>query len=120
MQIATWNDFEEGTEVESGIDNCYTNVSLSLPPGSSVMSWSLVTNGDSYATKNTIHHFALWVATQSTSNYSLKKQLARTATSFDLSTLGLTTGTYTVFLEAVGQPSMQNEMSSTPATYKAP
>ena len=22
MQLVTWNDYEEGTEIESGIDNC--------------------------------------------------------------------------------------------------
>lgn len=29
MMMATWNDYEEGTEQESGIDNCYTDVTLS-------------------------------------------------------------------------------------------
>ena len=73
MQIATWNDYEEGTEVESGIDNCYTDLKLAL--NGSVLNWTLVTNGDTNATTKTIHHFALWVAPQGTSSYSLKKQV---------------------------------------------
>lgn len=50
MQVATWNDYEEGTEVESGISNCYNSVTVQyiLAPGRSgegpTLSWSLGTS----------------------------------------------------------------------------
>ena len=112
MQIATWNDYEEGTEQESGVDNCYTAVNTTLT--GTVMSWTLTVapGQSSYATNNTIHHYALWTATPNGSTLTLRKQLTHTTTSFDLSTLGLASGTYAVYLEMIGQPSMQNEMSN--------
>jgi hypothetical protein len=112
MQIATWNDYEEGTEVESGVDNCYTAVNLSLPTGTSKISWTLTSTDSTYATIKTIHHYALWTAPSGGSTLTLKKQLGATLTQFDLASLGLAAGTYDVYLEMVGQPSTQNEMSS--------
>jgi hypothetical protein len=113
MQIATWNDYEEGTEVESGVDNCYTAVNLTLPTGSSTMKWTLTSSDSTYAkATKTVHHYALWTAPSGGSTLTLKKQLGVTLTQFDLATLGLAAGTYDVYLEMVGQPLMQNEMSS--------
>ena len=39
VQVMTWNDYEEGTAVEDGIDNCYT-VHASLT--GNLLNWSLV------------------------------------------------------------------------------
>jgi hypothetical protein len=114
MQIATWNDYEEATEEESGVDNCYTAVNLSYKSGSSSeMQWTLTTSsaGVGYATTNTIHHYALWTAPHDGTTLTLRKQLGPTVTEFNLSTLGLPAGSYDVYLEMIGQPSVQNEMS---------
>ena len=35
LQLVTWNDYEEGTEIESGIDNCFS-LSASVSGGSEV------------------------------------------------------------------------------------
>ena len=44
VQIATWNDYNEGTEIESGIDNCYT---VSANTSGKTLSWTLnATNSD--------------------------------------------------------------------------
>ncbi len=113
MQIATWNDYEEATEEESGIDNCYTAVNLSLVTGTTKVSWTLTTNGDINAKTDTIHHFALWTAPHGTTTLTLRGQLVNSTTQYDMSTLKLTPGSYDVYVEMVGQPSMQNEMSNT-------
>jgi hypothetical protein len=120
MMIATWNDYEEGTEEESGVDNCYGAVNLSYKSGSTtVMDWSLGINSGTlgYQTIDTIHHYALWTATHGSTSLTLRAQPAYTATSYDLSTLDLPAGTYDVYLEMVGEPSIQNEMSATPLEY---
>lgn len=120
LQVATWNDYEEGTEEESGIDNCYNAVNLSYKSGSTtIMDWSLGTNSGTlgYQTINTIDHFALWTATHGSTTLTLRAQPAYNTTSYDLSTLNLPAGTYDVYLEMVGKPSIQNEMSATPLVY---
>jgi hypothetical protein len=77
------------------------------------MSTLTVASGQqNYATINTIHHYALWTAPKNGTNLTLRKQLAHSATSFNLANLGLPKGAYDVYLEMIGQPSMQNEMSN--------
>ena len=36
VQVVTWHDYEEGTEIQSGIDNCLT---LSASVNGSMLSW---------------------------------------------------------------------------------
>src|SRR4029077_10080540 len=50
MQLVTWNDYEEGTEIESGIDSC-ASVSASISGNS--LQWSLAGN------QNTIDHYRI-------------------------------------------------------------
>lgn len=53
VQIATWNDYDEGTEIETGIDNCFTfSTTVLLNPN--VISWKFETNLGTYATMDTI------------------------------------------------------------------
>ena len=51
IQIPTWNDYEEGTEIETGIDNC---VSISASVTGQTLSWSI--SGQ----ENTLHHYAIY------------------------------------------------------------
>jgi len=108
VQIATWNDYEEGTAVEDGIDNCYT-VSTSLT--GSQLSWTLVPSDATYASVSTVHHFNIYY-TDSTGNlYPAASDLSVTAGVFDLSTV-VPAGTWNVYVEMVGQPLIINRMSS--------
>ena len=112
MEVITWNDYEEGTEVESGIDNCYTvNASLS----GNVLSWSLIAADPTYATPATIHHFNVYFADASGNLYPLATNLPTTTTSLNLSTL-VPPGSWTIYVEMVGQPLIINRMSDG-ATY---
>jgi len=108
VQIATWNDYEEGTSVEDGIDNCYTvNASLS----GSQLSWSLVASDATYASTSTIHHFNIYYADPVGNLYMAASNLPVTAMAFDLSTV-VPPGTWNVYVEMVGQPLIVNRMSS--------
>jgi hypothetical protein len=111
VQVVTWNDYEEGTSVENGIDNCYTvNASLS----GSQLSWSLSAS-DSYASMATVHHFNVYFVDAAGSLYIAASNLPVTTTAFDLSS-AVPTGTWTVYVEMVGQPLVINRMSD-PLTY---
>lgn len=105
-QITTWNDYEEGTAVEDGIDNCYTvNASLS----GSLLTWSLVSS-DSYASTSTIHHFNVYFADAEGNLYSAASNLPVTTTSLNLSSI-VPPGTWNIYVEMVGQPLIINRMS---------
>ncbi len=86
-----------------------------------MISWSLTTaqGQEAYAAIDTIHHYALWTKPHGGTDLTLRKQLSRTATSWDLSTLALPSGTYDVYIEMVGQPAVQNRISNS-ATYTQP
>jgi hypothetical protein len=111
VQIATWNDYEEGTSVEDGIDNCYSvNASLT----GSQLSWSLSAS-DSYASITTVHHFNVYYSDAAGNLYSAAANLPVTAGALDLSSI-VPTGTWDVYVEMVGQPLILNRMSN-PVTY---
>lgn len=107
VQIATWNDYEEGTEIETGIDNFYTvNASLA----GTQLSWSLVAS-DSYATLATIHHFNVYYADAGGYLYSAASNVAITTNTLNLSSV-VPSGTWKVYVEMVGQPLIINRMST--------
>jgi hypothetical protein len=108
VQVATWNDYEEGTAVEEGIDNCYT-VSASL--SGSQLTWSLVASDSTYASTATIHHFNVYFTDAAGNLYVAASNLPVTTNSLDLSTL-VPSGTWTVYVEMFGQPLIINRMSS--------
>jgi hypothetical protein len=108
VQIATWNDYEEGTAVEDGIDNCYSvNASLT----GSQLSWSLVASDATYASTSTIHHFNIYYTDPVGNLYLAAANLPVTTTAFDLSTV-VPPGTWNVYVEMVGQSLIINRMSS--------
>jgi len=102
LQIATWNDYEEGTSIEPGIDNC---VFLVPAQAGSTISWSV--NGD----EDTIDHYTVFLSTDGT-NLSPLMDVPSGTHSADVSQLNLSASTtYFVFVKAVGLPSIQNKMS---------
>lgn len=107
VQVVTWNDYEEGTSVEDGIDNCYTvNASLS----GSQLTWSLLAS-DSHASTATVHHFNVYYADATGNLYSAASNLPVTTSALDLSAV-VPTGTWTVYVEMAGQPLIINRMSA--------
>src|SRR5689334_20978273 len=55
IQLVTWNDYDEGTEIESGIDNCVT-ISASIDAGAHAVNWSIT--GD----ESTIYNYRVYTA----------------------------------------------------------
>lgn len=108
LQIATWNDYEEGTAIETGIDNC-----VYLVPAQSGTTINWTVNGN----ENTIDHYTVFISTDG-QNLSPLVDVPQGTHSVDLSKLSLSaTATYSVFVKAVGRPTIQNKMSP-PIVYR--
>lgn len=102
LQIATWNDYEEGTTIEPGIDNC---VYLVPAQSSSTIHWTVSGN------ENTIDHYTVFISTDG-KNLSSLTDVPNGTHVVDLSKLSLSASTtYFVYVKAVGLPSIQNKMS---------
>lgn len=106
LQIVTWNDYEEGSALEPGIDNC---VAISAWIAGDTATWTLA--GD----ESTIDHYTVFISTDGQNLMPLADLAAGTRT-HDLKQYGFDTGTYSVFVKVVGKASIKNHMSSA-ATY---
>lgn len=103
LQLVTWNDYEEATEIETGIDNCI-NVSASV--SGTQLSWTLSGNGQ----ENTIDHYTPYISVDGENLMPLADVPAGTHTE-DLSGYHFAAGSYKVYVKAVGKPSIKNQMS---------
>jgi PKD repeat protein len=106
FQVATWNDYEEGTEIESGIDNCVT---VSGGMSGTVVNWGIT------GQENTIDHYTVFISTDGQNLMPVADVPAGTH-SLDLSGYGFGAANYTLYVKAVGKPSLTNKMSG-PITW---
>ncbi len=106
MQLVTWNDYEEGTEIESGIDNCFS-LTGSISPGS--LEWSITGN------ENTLDHYIVYISTDGQNLMSLT-QTEPGSYSANLCGFPLPAGSYQLFVQAVGKPNFANRITG-PLTY---
>ena len=106
FQLVTWNDYEEATEIETGIDNCF---SISSSVSGSGLSWSISGN------ENTIDHYTVFISADGQNLMSLGDYPAGTR-SLSLGSFGFNSGSYSVYVKAVGKPSIVNHLSAA-ATY---
>ncbi len=102
IQLVTWNDYEEGTEIETGIANCVT---VNASVAGTVLSWSITGQA------STLDHFSVYI-TQGAQNLLWLKDAPVSASSMDLAQFNLDAGSYTVYIKAVAKPSLTNKMSS--------
>ena len=103
IQIVTWNDYEEGSEIETGISNCIT---LSPSINGSSLQWAVTGN------ENAVDHYTVFISLDGQQLMNLAN-LAAGKHALDLSTYNLAPNTaYQLFVEAIGAPSVQNRMSA--------
>jgi hypothetical protein len=101
LQLVTWNDYEEGTEIESGIDNCLT---LSGTVAAYTLQWT--TNGN----ENTIDHYTAYVSTDG-QNLAPLTDVAAGTHSLNLCSFTIPSGNYKLFVQAAGKPGIINQIS---------
>jgi hypothetical protein len=102
MQLVTWNDYEEGTAIESGIDNC---VSVSAQISGTQLTWTV--SGQ----ENTIDHYSVFIS-QDGQNLADLLDVPAGTHALDLSRYALSPISYTVYVKAVGKASIRNQMSN--------
>lgn len=100
LQLVTWNDYEEGTEIESGIDSCF---SLQTSISGNTLQWNI--SGD----ESTVDHYNVYSSTDGQNLAQLTPEPAGTH-SVDLCSLKLPTDNYQLYVQAVGKSSMANRM----------
>jgi hypothetical protein len=132
LQLVTWNDYEEGTELETGIDNC---VALKAWRSGDSLRWhvgwspakqaDLEKNGPeeheydledetSQPTESPaagIDHFAIFASADRRSLTQVA-EVAPTDREFNVGTLNIPPGTTYFYVKAVGKPGLLNHISA--------
>jgi PKD repeat protein len=102
LQIVTWNDYEEGSEIETGIDGC----TFVVPAVSgSTLTWTV-----GGAPETTIDHFTVFASTDG-QNLTKLADVPAGQHSLALGSFNLPSPV-SLFVKAVGQPSILNVMSA--------
>lgn len=108
LQLVTWNDYEEGTEIETGIDTCF---SLQATMSGSELQWA--TNGD----ESTVDHYSVY-SSQDGQNLSKVADVGVGIHALEMCSVTLAPGNYQLYVQAVGKPSLANRMAG-PVSYSA-
>lgn len=101
LEVVTWNDYEEGTEIESGIDDC---VEIDPSLSGSALSWSVSGN------RAAIDHFTVYRSPDGEKLAPLA-DVPSDKNTLELDQSKLSPGRYQLFIQAVGKPSIQDKMS---------
>jgi PKD repeat protein len=102
FQLVTWNDYEEGTALETGINNCVT---IAAAVGGSALNWTITGQA------NTIDHYTVFISLDGVNLMPLADIAAGTS-SLNLGSFSLAPAAYKLFVKAVGKPFLTNNMSA--------
>lgn len=101
LEVVTWNDYEEGTEIETGIDNC-----IAIQPSISdhTLTWRISGNDA------TIDHFTIYASPDGEDLLPISLLPAQ-ARKWELNSRGLSAARYQLFVQAVGKSSIIDKIS---------
>jgi hypothetical protein len=103
MQWATWSDWEEGTEVESGTENYFALTAQ--VNNTNVLAWTIA-SGD----ERTVDHYEVYAATNG-GNAAFLCSVPTGIYQTNVSQLGLSPGNYQLYVDAIGKPCIRNHLS---------
>lgn len=105
MQMVTWSDWEEGTQVETGIEN---GAAVQATLSGTTLNWTVATGtGD----ESTIDHYQVYASADGSNAFDLGS-VPRGTHTFDLGASCLGTGSYQVAVVAVGRPMIRDHASA--------
>jgi hypothetical protein len=119
LQLPTWDDYEEATELETGIDTCVSAFTGEVT--GTQLGWTVDygkdLTGSASGSDATIDHFVVWASPDGEQLVRIAPDVVRDATgtlphSLDLGAYPLPAGTTKVFVQAIGKPFLANAMSS--------
>ena len=102
LQLVTWDDYEEGTPLETGIDNC---VAVSGSVSGGTLSWNIGAGQE-----NTIQYYSIYISTDGSHLMKITDVNAGQH-SLNIASYNFVHGSYSVFIKAWGQPSIINKIS---------
>ena len=114
LGVVTWNDYEEGTEIETGVGNC---LSVGASVSGSTLSWKLYFSYSS-GSESTVHHYVVYDST-GTGTLAPIATVSPGTHWLNLGKYSLARGKHVLYVQAVGQPSILNHISSG-VVYYAP
>lgn len=104
MQWPTWSDWEEGTQVEGGVENAF---GLTAQVNSAnLLTWT-ITNGS----ETTIDHYEVYACSNGV-NAALLGMVFSGTHIYNVGAVGLSPGSYQFYVDAVGKPCIRNHMSA--------
>jgi hypothetical protein len=103
MQWPTWSDWEEGTQVESGIDNYLALISQ---VNTANVFWWTIVGGD----ERTVDHYELYASTNGVTAAFLGS-VPTGVYQTNLTKTALLPGSYQLYVDAVGKPCIRDHMS---------
>jgi hypothetical protein len=106
IQVATWNDYEEGTEVETGIDNC---ASVAIRVAGSMI--TPVPSFTGVGSEETVDHYEAYLSADGV-NLLDAGAIPVGGASLDVNASGIPSGTYKAYVQMVGKSHILNHMSS--------
>jgi hypothetical protein len=119
VMVDTWDDYEEGTEIETGIDNCLNSVGVAL--SGNTLSWEPVWGQDPMnsavtGSEDSLAKYSVYVAEGGKTDLMWLADVPCTGGtcghSLDVASLGIEGGPYVFYVQAVGQPSIVNTLSA--------
>lgn len=103
MQWTTWSDWEEGTQVESGIENAFAvNGQVDT---NNVLSWTITSGYE-----QTVDHYELYAATNGV-NVAFLGSVRAGIHQTNLSQVNWPPGSYQLYIDAIGKPCIRDHMS---------
>ncbi|HTY96121.1 MAG TPA: hypothetical protein VMB91_03710 [Solirubrobacteraceae bacterium] len=120
VMVDTWDDYEEGTEMETGIDDCLTSLAVSL--SGATLSWTPTFGQDPMnsavtGSEATVHHYSVYLAAPGGTDVMWLADVAPPTHQLDVSKLGLAGGPWVFYVQAVGQPSIVNTLGGPSGSY---
>jgi len=106
LQVATWNDYNEGTSLEDGVNNCYT---VTASVSGSTLNWQLHPS-TSAASTTTISGFQVYASTDGGNTYQ-PFGAEQSANAMSESLAGLPAGSTKLIVKMIGQPEILNQAS---------
>jgi hypothetical protein len=111
LGVVTWDDYEEGTGIESGISNCYTNPTLSLV--GSNLTVTLNASDVTYSSLITVQNVLVYASLDNINAALIATLPASSSQVLDLTTTSLVVGqTYKIYAFQQGKPGIFNYLSS--------
>jgi hypothetical protein len=105
LQVATWNDYNEGTPIETGISNCYR---IAAAVQGNTLRWTL-SSSSPFASRTTIARFLVFDSADGVTFHQVAS-LPRQVSSFAVDDLGA--GAHHLFVKMVGEAGILNQSSA--------